>query len=276
MTYAPPTLLELRAFLRPLTGLSAGNLGIVGDAAHAQRGTSYHLGEDDLAETAYSRVTLRDRRGLTNAASALDIGNHADLRRLSKDLVASCRRNDPGTSDIREVIYSPDGDQVLRWDRQRGYASLPRVGEADASHLWHTHVSWYRDSEFRDKVGVFRPLYGNGEDDMAAIDAEPAGTIYAYIVRVAEDAPTYGPTEGQRGTIGPKDTGSPWVGNALGIYTLTGIGKRALRIGNGSFVLEDDCTATRWERSATEPAPTPDDHTITLLIDNQAVYTGDV
>jgi len=275
MTYAPATLLELRAFLRPLTGLSATNLGIVGDTAHATRGTSYHLGKDQLSDDAYSVRTARDALGLSNAASAMDIGNHADLRRLSRDLVASCRRNDPGTSDIREVIYSPDGKQVLRWDRQRGYPSLPRAGEADASHLWHTHISWYRDSEYRDKVGVFRPLYGKG-DDVAAIDAEPEGTIYAYIVRVYEDAPTYGPNEGERGTIGPKDTGSAWVGNALGIYNLTGIGKRALRIGNGSFVLEDDCTATKWERSAVDPVPTPDDHTVTLLVDGQAVYTGDI
>ena len=272
MTYAPGTLLELRAFLQPRTGLSAGNLGIVGDTAHQQRGVSYHLGEDDLRSDAYSIKTVRDRNGLSNAASAMDIGNHSDLRRLSRDLVASCRRNDPGTSDIREVIYSPNGTTVLRWDRQRGYASLPQAGEADNSHLWHTHISWYRDSEWRDKVGVFRPLYGQ-ESDMPAIDAKPDGTIYAYIVRVADEAVTYGPLAGERGTIGPKDDGSMWVGNALGVYILAGIDKRALRIGNGSFVLEDDCTATKWERSAADPVPTPDTHTVTLLVDGQTKYT---
>lgn len=168
MSYAPPTLLDLREYLTPITGLSAGNLGIVGDEAHRRRGVSYHLGRDHLISTAYSRQTARDRAGLTNAASAMDIGNYRGLRDLSIELVKACRANAPGTRDIREVIYSPDGRTVLRWDRQRGYASAPREGEADSSHLWHTHISWYRDSETRDKVGVFRAVIGGdtaGQED---------------------------------------------------------------------------------------------------------------
>lgn len=158
MTYAPASILSVRAFLIPITRLSPVSLGIVGDTAHAAKGTSYHLGADKLSLSAYSRRTARDRAGLTNAASALDIGRFPDLRTFSVRLVARCRANAPGTSDIREVIYSPDGRTVLRWDRERGRASMPRAGEADNSHLFHTHVSWYRDSERRSKVGVFMPL----------------------------------------------------------------------------------------------------------------------
>ncbi len=183
MTFSPPKLLELRAFLAPRTGLSAGNLGIVGDTAHAKRGVSYHLGRDHLKGSAYSRKTKRDKEGLSRAASAMDIGNHKDLRRLSVALVKACQANAPGTSDIREVIYSPDGRRVLRWDRERGFASDPQEGEADDSHLFHTHVSWYRDSEARDKVGVFAPLYSEKRPDkVSLIDFtlamdEKAGTI---------------------------------------------------------------------------------------------------
>ena len=62
-------------------------------------------------------------------------------------------------ADVREIIYSPDGQRVLRWDRERGASSMPRPGEADASHLTHTHVSFYRDSEHRDKVPLFAPYF---------------------------------------------------------------------------------------------------------------------
>lgn len=161
MTYAPATILALRTFLTPYTGLSASSLGIVGDAAHATR-PSYHNGRDRMLSrlsTDYSCRTARDKAGLNNAASALDIGNFKRLRSMSVWLVAQARANAPGTGDIREIIYSPDGVKVLRWDRERGYASLPRTGEADGSHLWHTHISWYRDSEKHDKIGVFRPFF---------------------------------------------------------------------------------------------------------------------
>ena len=182
MTFSPPTLLELRAFLGPRTRLSAGNLGIVGDKDHIARGISYHLGRNHLKDGAYSRKSTRDRLGLTNAASAMDIGNHPDLRRLSVDLVAACRSDAPGTDDIREVIYSPDGKKVLRWDRERGFDSKPRGGEANDSHRFHTHVSWYRNSEGSRKVGVFAALYGEGVDEVPLIDFtlaqdEKGGTI---------------------------------------------------------------------------------------------------
>lgn len=184
MTYAPATLLELRRYLMPKTGLTAGNLGIVGDAAHATR-ASYHNGWDRItaagrtAATDYTIRTARDRaEPRTAAAMAMDIGNHHALRSLSAYLVRVARLNAPGTRDMREIIYSPDGVLVLRWDRERGYDSLPRRGEADDSHRWHTHVSWYRDSERRDKVNVFRGFY------------EPLEQV-AYIAHVIGRTMTY-------------------------------------------------------------------------------------
>lgn len=161
MTYAPPTLLALAKLWVAEGGV---NLGIVGDTRHVGGGVSYHLGKDQLTATAYSRVTARDKAGLTNAASAMDFGrldgSLTKLQAFSKWLVAQARANKPGTSDMREIIYSPDGKTVLRWDRQRGYSSAPRAGEADDSHLTHTHVSWYRDAESRDHTTAIRPYFG--------------------------------------------------------------------------------------------------------------------
>ena len=45
MSYTPGTLFELRKYLMPRTGLSAGNLGVVGDARHTR---GYHLGRDRI------------------------------------------------------------------------------------------------------------------------------------------------------------------------------------------------------------------------------------
>ena len=165
MSYAPPTISAVRAYLMGKTSLSPSALGIVGDAAH-QRRQSYHNGQDAItrygrtAANDYSIRTPRDREPyLTNAASALDIGNFPKLRSLSMSLVAQARAGLPGTRDIREIIYSPDGRTVMRWDRERGQSSMPRSGEADNSHLWHTHISWYRDSETRSKLAPFKHYF---------------------------------------------------------------------------------------------------------------------
>jgi hypothetical protein len=81
------------------------------------------------------------------------------LRTFSRWFVGRCRANAPGTSDVREFIYSPDGRTVYRWDRERGIKSTPRTGEANDSHLSHSHISFYRDSERRSKVGLFSPYF---------------------------------------------------------------------------------------------------------------------
>lgn len=160
MTYAPETIAAARRFLLDnVPGLKGEAVGIVGSAGHANTGTSYHLGKDQLKSDAYSIIeSVRDRRGLTGAAAGLDIGEfsfRADgkahtLRTFSAWLVFECRSNAPDTLDVREVIYSLDGQTVRRWDR------LGRRTTGDSSHRWHTHVSYFRDSEHRDKTGLFK------------------------------------------------------------------------------------------------------------------------
>jgi hypothetical protein len=164
VTFAPKTILDVRAFLSGKTGLSGSALGIVGDAAHVTTGVSYHLGADQLHSDAYSIRLTRDKAGLSNAASALDIGNFSGLRNLSKFLVSYCQTAGL-TNDIREIIYSPDGIAVLRWDRERGFNSAPRAESGlSISHRKHTHVSWYRDSEFHSKLAPFQAFWEVGID----------------------------------------------------------------------------------------------------------------
>lgn len=161
MTYAPATIKAAQVYLQGQTGLPWVSLGIVGDANHHG---GYHQGLGNVASTDYSRdESSRDERGLTGAASALDIGAFPRLRDLSLWIVAQCKAGSADTKDIREVIYSPDGKKVVRWDR------LGIRSSGDSSHLSHTHISYHRDAEGRDKTGLFK-RYFEGDDDMQLSD----------------------------------------------------------------------------------------------------------
>jgi hypothetical protein len=167
VSYAPDTILDARKLVMD-TLRSAGvtvnpaSFGVVGDDSHANAGTGYHLGKDALKTSAYSIVeSSRDRNGLTNAASAFDWGNFSitvkgrthNLRTMSRWMVAECQAGAPDAADIREIIYSPDGKTVKRWDR------LGIRSTGDGSHTGHTHFSWFRDSEKRDKTALFRRYF---------------------------------------------------------------------------------------------------------------------
>ncbi|SBT47838.1 hypothetical protein [Micromonospora narathiwatensis] len=168
MTRAPENLLAVRNLLltylnvdknvvRP-DDLEPGEVGIVGDANH--RG-GYHCGSDRVVRNDYSVVeSTRDSSGLTLDASALDVGMFSirsggatnNLRTFSTWCVAQCVAGAADTGDIREIIYSPDGRTVKRWDRLRKRTT------GDSSHLFHTHFSFFRDSTKanRDQTPLFR------------------------------------------------------------------------------------------------------------------------
>ncbi|MEU7997321.1 hypothetical protein AB0B83_18565 [Micromonospora sp. NPDC049060] len=168
MTRAPQNLLAVRRLLLdhlnvdPDTvreqDLEPAEVGIVGDPAH--RG-GYHCGSDRVVPRDYSVVeSPRDSSGLTLDAAALDVGlfrvvvagRAHDLRSFSTWCVAQCTAGTPDSRDLREIIYSPDGKVVRRWDRLRKRTS------GDNSHLWHTHFSFFRDSitANRDQTPLFR------------------------------------------------------------------------------------------------------------------------
>ncbi|MGC5033089.1 hypothetical protein [Micromonospora sp. DT229] len=168
MTRAPENLMAVRRLLLDHLDVDPGKVrdqdlepnevGIIGDAAH--RG-GYHCGSDRVVTNDYSVVeSSRDRNGLTLDAAALDVGmfqvsvggrNH-NLATFSAWCVAQCQADAPDARDIREIIYSPDGKVVRRWDR------LGRRNTGDRSHLWHTHFSFFRDSikANRDQTPLFR------------------------------------------------------------------------------------------------------------------------
>jgi len=152
-SYAPAAIVEVREYLKPITGLDNFGLGIVNSETDA----SYHHGwsQRDTDGTDYSwDESSRDWSWTTNAARALDIGMFPQLREFSIWLVGECERGAPDTLDIREIIYSPDGVVVKRWDR------LKRRTSGGDSHLTHTHVSWFADAEHKSKMGPFVRFFG--------------------------------------------------------------------------------------------------------------------
>jgi hypothetical protein len=170
--------------------------GIVGDSEH---GSGYHLSPEDNRSDDYSRdESPRDRMNGRGYASAMDIG-YFSVRRAGKNwdlydfnawLLRLIRAGDPDTSDLREVIYSPDGKTVKRWDR------LKRRSSGDSSHRTHTHLSEFRNASGQKMVslarrwlqhigllagGTMSPVAGKDEDDMPTVEEIWAKKAAEYV-----------------------------------------------------------------------------------------------
>lgn len=169
MTFAPITIRELRAVLKGEDAdLSDVELGIVGGPSHIATGTSYHLGRDQLimSKNPYSARHPRDVAGLSNASSALDVDDDLDeLRPMSAWIVAECQKRAPDTLDFAEIIFSPNGVDVYRWDADTNTVRP----STQISHRTHSHFAWRRDSEFRNKTAVFKRFFARGGDDMLVL-----------------------------------------------------------------------------------------------------------
>jgi hypothetical protein len=167
VSYAPDTLRAAREFYIDAV-TTAGyridplSVGIVGDDSHAATGSSYHLGKDALRADSYSIIeSTRDRKGLTDAAAAVDYGwfditadgTRHTLRTFSAWLVDQCREGAADTADIREVIYSLDGRTVHRWTASA--SAPPATVVTPPTPTCRTS----RDSENRDKTALLRRYF---------------------------------------------------------------------------------------------------------------------
>jgi hypothetical protein len=172
MSSAPADLLELRRIVMAETGLTDPvSVGIVGDGAH-QRTGGYHEGKDVLTMIGryhpgaaagstgedYSCRLSRDRAGLTNSSSGMDIGyrwpkgGNAAWLRFNNLLVDQLLKSDSALAPIRGVNYSPDGKAKVRRDRQNGFTAQSTTDTVDV----HTHIEFYRDTEGRREACIAR------------------------------------------------------------------------------------------------------------------------
>lgn len=163
MTNPPSDLLGFRHAVQAETGLTdPADVGIVGDGVHAKTG-GYHEGRSVLiligryhasAQAGslledYSARLARDRMGLTEDSSAVDIasgwprGGRAAWLRFNGMLVAALQAGDQALSAVRATNYSPDGVARHRIDREHGFS---QVDDTTDSVTIHTHLEFYRDT----------------------------------------------------------------------------------------------------------------------------------
>ena len=175
MSYAPATISAIVPYWLDHGG---ANGGIIRSIAKQVK-PSYHCGKDGIdyyhrtPANDYSIRNPRDLAGLTNASAALDLSwasaDKSGLRAFSNWLIAEIMRGAPDTLDIVEFVFSPDGSSVYGWNRWRGNRLIADYG--DATHTWHSHTAWARDTQSHDKLGPFR-RYFEGDD---VIGTKPAG-----------------------------------------------------------------------------------------------------
>lgn len=173
MSMAPQSLKEVKRYLVSKTGKAGANFGIRGFVGK-KRVWGYHLGKSDIFGPGgygwrdYSVKRKRDRAGLTEASSAMDI--RLNIPTL-KDLVVYLRAEAAaGRADLMEILGPDANGQAKRYAKPAWNKAL----RADDSHKWHVHVSFPRDTEFDDRVAMFEGFFGPRDVVAPDVPDEPA------------------------------------------------------------------------------------------------------
>lgn len=159
--------------------IAAGALAAGYTALHSIRAArgphGYHAGRAEIygptgsGDRDYSVRKPRDKAGLSNASSALDItmrgpGSREHQRAFTAYLVAAAAA---GRADLVEVLGPDAQGRATWWGVDDGWQ--PKLGwtiggkwvPVDASHEWHTHISFYRDTELGDRASMFAGFFGS-------------------------------------------------------------------------------------------------------------------
>jgi hypothetical protein len=202
MTTAPDDLKAIQSYCHDKTGQPWDALGIIHSTP---QGGGYHEGEDLLIAAGrapgpqypysdYSYADARDRDLYPsgrlaggNYASAFDLGGGFPRRlEFNAWMLDRLQVGDPRTRDIREMIYTPDGTVVRRFDRT---GKQPNSG--DSTHLYHTHFSFFRDSVGRraqsdNFLGLLVEFFEGAGTAMATFDQRDGtfGTGYENLFSV--------------------------------------------------------------------------------------------
>lgn len=132
--YAPDA---IRAVYDALTLPGKQLSGIIGDSAHDY---GYHRGRNYVGYGDYSAVLPPDLGGDGEAACGLDVSLPPDqMSAATQRLLNAVSSGDGRTAAVREFYGTVDGYNVVGWDQ--AYAC---PATSDSSHLWHIHISVYR------------------------------------------------------------------------------------------------------------------------------------
>lgn len=120
----------------------------------------YHTSREDLIKQGrsgdYSIQAPADKRGNAKNAAGIDITlSDAEMKTVSSRLRKACTpvagEYDPRIECVREFIGTVDGKNVSGYNRyasgsgSRSTTGWKASGYGDSSHLWHVHVSLFRD-----------------------------------------------------------------------------------------------------------------------------------
>jgi hypothetical protein len=148
--YAPAAIRQLFDAIHK--GIPAATLsGIIGDRAHAY---GYHRARAVLPRSDYSVQVASDTRGDGWAASALDVSLPPEhMKLVTGRLIAAAKGRDTRLRAVREFCGTTNGTVTHGYDLHSGRESL---GEWDNSHLWHVHLSIYR--QFANDAAALAPI----------------------------------------------------------------------------------------------------------------------
>lgn len=153
-TLVPPALNRIYDLIAP--HLSSDKRGGIANA----NSPGYHTSRADLIRQGrpsdYSIQAPADKRGNANYASGIDITlSDAEMKLVTNRLRKACTPvngdYDPRIECIREFIGTTDGRNVQGYNRyatgsgSRSTVGWKSSGFSDSSHLWHVHISVFRD-----------------------------------------------------------------------------------------------------------------------------------
>lgn len=205
-TKTPTDLAAFRGYIVRETGITDLNgLGIAGDRAHQLAG-GYHLGFSDLQAIGrfhppadahvgsttedYSARQLRDRQGLTDDASAIDVdhawpngGTQAWLR-WNNLLVRDLRAGVPQLAAVRAVNTTLD-TTPRRFDVLYGF-----VAES-TSDTGHTHIEFWRDTANRGRAWALTHLLDLMTEAITGVAmAHTIDEVFDLIAGIVDGQPT--------------------------------------------------------------------------------------
>ena len=135
--------------------------------------------------------------------------------------MTQCRADTPDSADLREIIYSPDGSVVRRWDR------LGRRTDGVLGPGLPTHFSYFRDAtksghdlrplyrRYLADIGLIRPAHpapevGLQQTDKLLYDTGLAGRTIANVLADLQNLRNWEWSAlGAPGVVNPPMSGSP-------------------------------------------------------------------
>jgi len=200
MEYAPTAIETLDAAIRarvPQAQLS----GIIGNPAthvygyHRSRNWDVSYGRDRKDD--YSCVLPADQGGDGDAAAALDESLPPALMiTVTKRLLAAAKARDPRLAAVREFAGTTNGTVTHSYDLATGHEGL---GEWDDSHLWHIHLSFYRNAigdpnkllPIADVFAGIETAHGGGTEIKKPPTSEEDDDMKSFLARIPTNPNTF-------------------------------------------------------------------------------------